>query len=291
MILISALLLSVAQQTGQSIVPLGTYEINQSVQPYFHRYTECIETYVRERAVQPASTDALRELYDAAVPACAEVRRREYEGAERALRHSPQFGNADDRQRILEETFHSADRVRNQYGAAVRREMHEQQAMDARPDGEIVAAKESRGPPPLESDRPLGHLNIPDEIAPAIASQATPPPDQGAELPPIRRAVPTARLVIPDEIAAAVVPYMRCLDASRGMEVRSQGRVLPPPPGISLGSDCSRHRAIAARQADDMLQAQHRGRRSERGAFIERTLTSIDNFVGASSQPRPSRSE
>jgi hypothetical protein len=107
----------------------------------------------------------------------------------------------------------------------------------------------------------------------------------------IRRAVPTARLVIPDEIAPAVVPYMRCLDASLGMEVRNQGRVLAPPPGIALGSDCSRYRAIAAGQADDMLRAQHRGRRSERRAFIERTLAGIDAFVGTPAHPRPLRPE
>jgi hypothetical protein len=107
-------------------------------------------------------------------------------------------------------------------------------------------------------------------------------PEDGAQPRTILRAVPMGTLDIPDEIAPAVVPYMRCLDASRGMEVRSQGRVLAPPPGISLGSDCSEHRARAARLADEMLRARHRGRRSERRAFIERTLASIDRFVEAS---------
>jgi hypothetical protein len=128
--------------------------------------------------------------------------------------------------------------------------------------------------------------------AAAPASRATPPPpDQGAEQRTIRREVPTARLVIPDEIAPAVVPYMRCLDGSLGLQVRSQGRVLPPPHGIALGSDCSGRRAIAARQADEMLRAQHRGGRSQRRAFIERTLASMDDFVGARAHPLPSRPE
>jgi hypothetical protein len=250
MILTSALLLLAAQQTSQSVVALGTYEINPAVQPYFHRYTECIETYVRQRAVQPASTAALRELYDAAVPACAEVRRHEYEGAARALRRSRQFGDADDRQRILEETFRSADRVRNQYGAAVRREMREQQAMDALPPSEVAAAKEGRNLTPLATDRPLGRLNIPDEIAPAIG------------------------------------PYVNCVVASRGMQMRSSGNAVQTP-AVPVGADCAPVRAEAARRAEAILVSQRRGSREQRQALIERTLASVDAFATTLATPTP----
>jgi hypothetical protein len=249
--LAAAMLLLAAQQTSQSIVPLGSYEINPAVQPYFHRYTECIETYVRERAVQPASTTVLDELYDAAVPACAEVRRHQYAGAERALRRSHQYGDPGDRLRILEDTFHTGDRVRNQYGAAVRREMAAQ-AADTRTESQIAADKESQRPPPptLASDRPMGHLNIPDEIAPAI------------------------------------VPYVNCVMASRGVQMRSSGNAVQAP-AVPAGSDCTPARAEAARQADAMLAGQHRGSRQQRQALIERTLTNVDNFAAASSTPPP----
>jgi hypothetical protein len=116
---------------------------------------------------------------------------------------------------------------------------------------------------------------------------------QAAAAPPVmERAVPMERLEIPDEIAPAVVPYMRCLLASRGMTIRAPGHGAIQAPTAAVGTDCTPVRATAARNADTMLAAQHRGNPAERTALIERTLASMDRFVDATGGPQsPSESK
>lgn len=88
------------------------------------------------------------------------------------------------------------------------------------------------------------------------------------------------RLDIPDELAPAVIPYLRCLNASNGMEVRSNGGVVAPPPGIEEGSDCSAFRRRAAAQGDALLRRRGISSASERQRRVEATLVSIDGFAG-----------
>lgn len=103
---------------------------------------------------------------------------------------------------------------------------------------------------------------------------------QATSAPPVmERAVPMERLEIPDEIAPAVVPYMRCLMGSRGVPEGRPGTAAARAPSAAPGTDCTPVRAAAARNAEAMLAAQHRGTPQERTALIERTLGSIDGFA------------
>jgi len=84
------------------------------------------------------------------------------------------------------------------------------------------------------------------------------------------------RLVIPDEIAPAVMPYLGCLLARDGVEVR--GRLDPRPAGVGPGADCTAFREGAARDADTLLRRIGGRSSAEREALIEQTLTSIEAF-------------
>ena len=107
---------------------------------------------------------------------------------------------------------------------------------------------------------------------------------QATSAPPVmERAVPMARLDIPDEIAPAVVPYMRCLMGSRGVPEGRPGAARAP--SVAPGTDCAPVRATAARNAEAMLAAQHRGNPQERAAMIERALAGIDGFAAGFTPP------
>jgi hypothetical protein len=104
----------------------------------------------------------------------------------------------------------------------------------------------------------------------------------------VRKPVMESRLVIPDEIAPAVLPYLGCLMARDGVQVR--GRMDPRPPGVGPGADCGPFRNRAAHEAD--LALTRLGGRSpeERARLIESTLASIDDF-NRPHPPRASESE
>ena len=146
--------------------------------------------------------------------------------------------------------------------------------------------------PPAPSGQPLppGPVEVVNPIANAVAQPGAEvgPADGGAEPPVVRAAVKTASLRIPDEIAPAVVPYMGCLLARDGVEVR--GKIDPRPPGVSKGADCAPFRKRAAKDAHVLLKRQGMRSRAERTAFIERTLTSIENFPKPGATP-PTDSE
>jgi hypothetical protein len=95
---------------------------------------------------------------------------------------------------------------------------------------------------------------------------------------PLTIAVPQNSLDIPDEIAPAVIPYLRCSLASAGQTEKSNGRVVPPPQGISKGSNCAAAREQAARNADRMLRARGGRGKAERQAFVEKALQDMDEF-------------
>jgi hypothetical protein len=103
------------------------------------------------------------------------------------------------------------------------------------------------------------------------------------------RAVARASVEIPDEIAPAIVPYVRCLMASRGVPIRGPGGGAEEAPAAERGADCTPVRREAARRADAMLVAQRRGTREERAALIERTLAGVESFADASALPTPER--
>jgi hypothetical protein len=117
------------------------------------------------------------------------------------------------------------------------------------------------------------------------ALQAEPPAAPEPGQPVTRMAVrEMGRFDIPDELVPAVIPYMLCLDASHGIEVRAHGRTVPPPPGISRGSDCSSYRSRAARQGDRLLRRAGVRGRDERRARVEAVLSGAERFT-ASNDP------
>ncbi|MCA1660504.1 MAG: hypothetical protein LC642_08235 [Verrucomicrobiaceae bacterium] len=97
----------------------------------------------------------------------------------------------------------------------------------------------------------------------------------------VRGPVLESRLVIEDDIAPAVMPYLGCLMARDGVQVR--GRYDPRPQGVGPGADCTPFRERAEREADVLLRRIGGRSREERAALIEQTLSSIDDFQ----QPRP----
>ena len=104
-----------------------------------------------------------------------------------------------------------------------------------------------------------------------------------AEAPPTRTEVRSiASFDVPDEIAPAILPYMSCRLASAGIPLRSSRDGPEETPAVSIGASCTASRAEAARRAEAMLRAQHRGSRSERRAYVERVLSNVDNFVSGS---------
>jgi hypothetical protein len=116
-------------------------------------------------------------------------------------------------------------------------------------------------------------------LALLAALVAAPEPVSAPGQPVVTREVRMASLTIPDEIAPAVLPYLDCLQARIDMRVYSEGKLVPPPPGVTEGSDCRPTREHARQDADTMLKRLGGRGRGERAAFIERTLTSMDEFT------------
>ena len=87
-----------------------------------------------------------------------------------------------------------------------------------------------------------------------VAVQASPTP------PVMERAVPIASLAIPDEIAPAIVPYIRCLMASRGVPdpgAPGHGAVEPPSAAwCGLHAGAGRGRALPKRCWSHNIAAQ-----------------------------------
>ena len=115
------------------------------------------------------------------------------------------------------------------------------------------------------------------------------PPDAPIRLPNLTSTSQLARLDIPDEIAPAILPYMGCRLGSAGIPLRSSRDGPEVAPAVAVGADCTASRGEAARRAEAMLRAQRRGSRSERLAFVERVLASVDEFVTTSLAPTPAR--
>jgi hypothetical protein len=108
----------------------------------------------------------------------------------------------------------------------------------------------------------------------------------------VERDVPTGRFEIPDELVPAIVPYMQCLNASAGIPMYRGNReaLIPPPPGITKGSDCSAMRKQAAERGDALLKAYGHRDAAERRTLVERTLSQADAFVPRAHvppQPQP----
>ncbi len=105
-------------------------------------------------------------------------------------------------------------------------------------------------------------------------------PAAKSEPPATLEAVSMGTINIPEGISPAIMPYMGCLFASRGTNLRlDPGEPDPRPPGVAVAADCSAQRAEAARRADDILRARHRLNAGRRRALIEETLSNVDRFV------------
>jgi hypothetical protein len=119
-----------------------------------------------------------------------------------------------------------------------------------------------------------------------LLAAADPPP---SPLPPpvIRREVMTGRFDIPDALVPVIVPYVQCLNASAGIPVYRGNReaLIPPPPGIDRGSDCSGIRRKALEQGDRLLKAAGHRDSAERRALVEHTLQQADDFVPKAQVP------
>jgi hypothetical protein len=92
---------------------------------------------------------------------------------------------------------------------------------------------------------------------------------------------------VPDELAPALLPFMNCLAASNGIPVVSDGRSVPPPPGITRGSDCSASRQQAQVRGDQILRSLGVEDSEQRRSRIEAALLSAENFAAMSSNPPP----
>gem|GEM_PF-6487366 len=97
------------------------------------------------------------------------------------------------------------------------------------------------------------------------------------------------RLIIPDEIGPAIAPYVRCRIASAGIEIRSSMDGPVERPAAAVGADCAQVRRQAAERAQQMLRNRRGGTEADRRALVERTLTSVDNFVPVSAAPQPAQ--
>jgi hypothetical protein len=113
-----------------------------------------------------------------------------------------------------------------------------------------------------------------------------PPPPPMVRLPNTSDTA-VARLKIPDEIAPAIVPYLRCKLASGGMELRSSVNGPVQAPTAPVGADCKKVREQAALRAERMLRDQRRGPSADHRAFVERALTSIDDFLAVPLDMKP----
>lgn len=114
-----------------------------------------------------------------------------------------------------------------------------------------------------------------------LMAQASETP--GVAQPTERRAVPEASLTIPDELVPAVIPYAGCLLARDGTEVR--GSFDPRPRDVQRGGDCTGYREQAVARAEAILQRIGGRSADERRAYIQQTLTAIENFQAASTAP------
>lgn len=112
-----------ATQFGLPSAPRAPYRMDSRIRPFLSRYRRCIDDHVAARGGRQASTAAVGALYDAAVPACAEVRARQYAAAERALSNGERMADRTTARQIVDDGFRVADRTRNLYGDAVRREL------------------------------------------------------------------------------------------------------------------------------------------------------------------------
>ena len=119
-----------------------------------------------------------------------------------------------------------------------------------------------------------------------VSDAATPPRGVSPAAPiGIIRRLNVARLDIPDELAPAIVPYMRCLDTSRGIVTRNEQGIVPPLPDVPVGGDCSVYRQRAQVQGEQLLERQGVPHADERHARVEAVLAELDAFM--SSVPAP----
>ncbi len=92
---------------------------------------------------------------------------------------------------------------------------------------------------------------------------------------------------VPDELVPALIPFMNCLAASSGIPVVSNGRPVPPPPGITRGSDCRASRQQAQLRGDQILRRLGVENGEQRRIRVETALVSAENFAAMSRNPPP----
>jgi hypothetical protein len=114
-------------------------------------------------------------------------------------------------------------------------------------------------------------------LAGQLAAPPSPPPV-------LSRSVMTSRLVIPDEIAPAVVPYLTCVFAQKGVDVRGTSLT---PAANDVADGCTKARKEAVANSERMLRKQGGRSSAERSTFIEKTLTDLETFASASAGASP----
>ncbi len=92
---------------------------------------------------------------------------------------------------------------------------------------------------------------------------------------------------VPDELVPALIPFMNCLAASSGIPVISNGRPVPPPPGITRGSDCGASRQQAQLRGDQILRRLGVEDGEQRRVRVEAALVNAENFAAMSRNPPP----
>lgn len=117
----------------------------------------------------------------------------------------------------------------------------------------------------------------------AAHQPANPPTSPSAGAPTVQRREEFHSTPVPQALFRHVFPYSRCLAASRGRTMHSDGRPLPPLPGVTLGYDCGEYRRRAVEAGHHALRQQMPDER-ERSDVIQRVLRAIEGSFGTSGQ-------
>jgi hypothetical protein len=125
-------------------------------------------------------------------------------------------------------------------------------------------------------------------VAALAAGQAAKPAESAPRT--TTNALPLGTLNIPSDISPAIWPYYDCLIDSRGIERRRSDGTAERPV-VAAGADCVAQRGEAMERADRILRNRSMGTTSRRAEYIETVLARVDGFVaGLGGSYRPAAS-
>lgn len=287
-------------------------DIPYQIMPAYSAYTQCVSAHLRaDPHFESEDATLLHEANGDALAACRDVRRQQLAHALELMTDYRLYGNRERAQAAVRRAF---DRFDSDYatepivGPATspsQPQSQEDLAIKCAFEHARQLAAASSDRPEVIADKvvticaPAGSGDAPETgftrfriraAATAMVKRLRGIDGQPADA-PFRLPDEKISVAIPDELVPAIFPYLMCLNASAGIPMYKGNReaVIPPPPGIGKGSDCTGMRREAARRGDELLKARGHGDAAERQAFIERELEQVDNFAPRtkpSSQPQ-----